>query len=338
MRKNISELIIGETISGTYILKSHNIKLTRTNKQYLDITLLDKTGTVSGKMWDMPDNAEALVDGGFANVVFLVSSYNDQIQIDVKGIAPLSSDALTVEEKVELIPCIDGNPEQLYNDLINIMESLTTPEYKSLVLDVLKTSKEQFISIPAAKSVHHAEIGGLLLHSLEVVKIVADLYHAMPYFDKELCIIAGALHDIGKIKEFTLGETGLVADYSPKGQLLGHIFMGAEELGPLAIQHGFDEERAMLLQHMILAHHGQPEFGSAIRPLTLEAFILHEADDISAKTHVYMDAIKELDAGTFSPSCFILDGSHVYKSKYQHPEESVSEPDMSIDKDDTIPF
>jgi 3'-5' exoribonuclease len=338
MRKNISELIIGETISGTYILKSHNIKLTRANKQYLDITLLDKTGTVSGKMWDMPENATSLVDGGFVNAVFLVSSYNDQIQIDVKGIAPLSSDALSLEEKAELIPCIDGDPEQLYSDLISIMESLTTPEYKSLVLDVLNSSKEQYISIPAAKSVHHAEIGGLLLHSLEVVKIIMDLHHAMPYFDKELCIIAGALHDIGKIKEFTLGETGLVADYSPKGQLLGHIFMGAEELGPLAIQHGFDEERAMLLQHMILSHHGQPDFGSAIRPLTLEAFILHEADDISAKSHVYMDAIKDLDAGAFSPACFMLDSSHVYKSKYQHPEESIPDASLDIDKNDFIPF
>lgn len=337
MRKNISELIIGETISGTYILKSHNIKLTRTNKQYLDITLLDKTGTVSGKMWDMPENAESLVDGGFVNAVFLVSSYNDQIQIELKGIASLTSEALTVEEKAELVPCIDGDPEQLYTDLISIMDSLKTPEYKSLVLDVLNSSKEQYISIPAAKSVHHAEIGGLLLHSLEVVKIVMDLHHAMPYFDKELCIIAAALHDIGKIKEFTLGETGLVADYSPKGQLLGHIFMGAEELGPLAIQHGFDEERAMLLQHMILSHHGQPEFGSAIRPLTLEAFMLHEADDISAKAHVYIDAIKDLEPGTFSPSCFILGGSHIYKTKYQNPVEDISIQD-SFNKDDTIPF
>ena len=200
-RKNINELEIGETIDETFILKSYTVKLTRTNKQYLDVTLQDKTGTISGKMWDMPpEGMNVFEEGGFVKAMFLVSSYNDLLQADVKQLVPLNSESITVEEKAELVPCIEERPADLMKQLSVIINNLQTKEYKDLALDMIGQCKKAYAFCPAAKSAHHAEIGGLLQHSLEVVKYVEAIYSVTPWFDKELCIIAAGLYYFGKIQ------------------------------------------------------------------------------------------------------------------------------------------
>lgn len=314
--KNINEFVIGDNICDYYILKSFYLKLTRTNKQYLDVTLADKTGTISGKLWDVTEDMLAnLTNGCFVSTVFSVSSYNDMLQADLKGIAKVPSTDLTKAEIEALVPCIDENPDELFDELVSTLNSFKNEQFKNLGLDTINHLKSDLVSYPGAKSVHHSEIGGLLLHTVEVVRFVKAIHAVTPWFDEEVSILGAMLHDIGKIQEFTLGDTGLVADYSAKGQLLGHIYMGTEYMGNLCIAYGISEEKTMLLQHIILAHHGKPEFGSAISPHTMEAEVVHMADDLSAKLHVYKDAIKDIEPGEFSDRIFALDGVKVYRPK-----------------------
>lgn len=310
----INELVVGQNICDNYILKSFLVKLTRAGKQYLDLTLTDSTGSINGKMWDVDEDTIAgLSNGCFVSTVFTVSSYNDVLQADIKGIQKIEATELTTEEKSFLVPCIDDDPYDVFDELMIKIGRLSNPKYRELGTDILTSVKDKLVSCPGAKSVHHAEIGGLVLHSLEVVQFVEAIYSVTPWFDKELCVLAGALHDIGKITEFALGETGLVSDYSTAGQLLGHIYMGTEYIGEEAKKHGFTDEETMLLQHVILSHHGEPDFGSPVTPHTMEAEVVHMADDLSAKLHVFKDAVKDVEPGAFSDKIFALDGIKVYR-------------------------
>ena len=316
MRVNINEFKIGDTISQYFILKTHTIKTTRANKKYINATFIDKTGSISGNMWNIPSNQLELTDGGFVSATFVVSSYNDVLQAEISAIVPVDSNSISYEEKAEMVPSIEYNPEELFNALMQKIQGLTRKEYRDFGVYMLTNLKDQFISCPGAMSVHHAEIGGLLLHSWEVVRFVEATYYVTPWFDKEMCILAATLHDIGKITEFTLGETGLVSDYSAEGQLIGHIQIGMEAMDE-AKNFGFNDEQVMLLKHIILAHHGKPEYGSPVVPKTMEAEVVHMADDLSAKMHIFRDAVKDVQPGEFSEKQFALDGAKVYRPKYK---------------------
>lgn len=315
--KKIDTLVVNETVNGIYILKAHALKTTKTGKSYIDATIMDQTGSLNLKMWDLPKVVPELKDGGFVKTVFATDEYNGALQGRLISIEQVAKEVVDEETLRNLVPCVQGNVEEMFEELISKLNGLNAPNYKDFAVNVLEMYKEGFKKIPAAKSVHHTEIGGLLLHTLEVVKLIESIHKAMPCFDKELCMVAGALHDIGKLHEFTLGETGLVADYSAKGQMLGHIVMGATQIGVAAKQFGVDDEYVMLLQHMILAHHGELEYGSPVRPCTIEAYVLHEADMLSSRMHIYQEAIDGVEPSEFSQPVFALDKTRVYSPAYK---------------------
>lgn len=314
---NINKLTSGVAINDIYIIKSHSYRQTKTGKTYLDAVLMDVSGTIPVKLWDVPETTPELSDGGFVRAEFSTEEYNGALQGKLISIARVAKEDVPEASLKRLVPCVQGDVEELFEELIAKLRALDAPNYRDFSVNVLETLKERFIRYPAAKGFHHAEIGGLLLHSLEVVKVIEALYEAMPCFDKALCMCAGALHDIGKLHEYTLGETGLVSDYSAKGQMLGHVFMGAAQIGASAKQFGVDDEYVMLLQHLILSHHGELEYGSPVRPETLEAYILHEADMISSRVHIYQEAVKDVEAGEFSQPVFALDKIRVYNPAYK---------------------
>lgn len=311
-RNYINTLTPGTTINDYFLLKSHTKKISKTGSQFLDITIMDKTGTLNGKMWDVPANADELQDGGFVYVSGSVNTFRDALQVDIKSIDFLLPEAIPVNVRADLVPCIDENPEDVFKSLRIIVDTIKDRNLHALVIDALDQVKEKFLSVPAAKTMHHAELGGLVLHTYEVAKITTKIYEAMPFFNLDMTIASAALHDICKIDEFSVGPSGLVSEYSKKGRLLGHIFMGAEKVGVLADKHELSEENKILLQHLILSHHGKNEYGSPVVPQTMEALVLHEADDISAKFHEYMDAVEDLNPGEFSDKVLALNTA-VYK-------------------------
>ena len=174
--------------------------------------------------------------------------------------------------------------------------------------EMLRRHGNAFERIPAAKSVHHAFLGGLLMHTANMMKLadfLAELYRDT--IDRSLLLAGTLLHDMAKEQEFVFSQLGLATDYSVKGQLLGHLVMGAQEAARVAETLHVPEEKSVLLQHLILSHHGEPEFGAAVRPLCAEAELLSLIDAVDSRMEIYRETYDTMDAGTFSPRIFALE-------------------------------
>ena len=173
---------------------------------------------------------------------------------------------------------------------------------------MLDAHGEALAAIPAAKSVHHAFLGGLLMHTANMMKIADFLAGMYPEtIDRSLLLCGTLLHDMAKEREFVFSQLGLATDYSVKGQLLGHLVMGAQEAAETAQRLGVPEEKSVLLQHLILSHHGEPEFGAAVRPLCAEAELLSLIDSVDSRMEIYRETYETMEPGTFSPRIFALE-------------------------------
>jgi 3'-5' exoribonuclease len=173
---------------------------------------------------------------------------------------------------------------------------------------MLERHRNAFLRIPAAKSVHHGFLNGLLMHTANmrrVAEMLADIYQEV--IDRSLLLTGTLLHDFAKEREFAFTELGVVADYSTAGQLLGHLVMGAEEVARVADELHVPAEKSMLPQHMILSHHGDPEFGAAVRPMCAESELLSLIDQIDSRMEIYREALADLTPGRFSQRIFALD-------------------------------
>ena len=187
-------------------------------------------------------------------------------------------------------------------------------DYQSVARTMLERHLEAFRSIPAAKSVHHSFLSGLLMHTSNMLRLVdylSGLYAGI--IDRSLLLTGMLLHDFAKEREFTFSGLGMVTDYSLSGQLIGHLVMGAQEVQQCAESLGLPQEKSLLLQHMILSHHGEPDFGAAVRPMCAEAELLSLIDLVDSRMEIYAEALQELPEGTFSGRIFALD-----KKIYRH--------------------
>lgn len=173
---------------------------------------------------------------------------------------------------------------------------------------MLRRHEESFRNIPAAKSVHHGFLSGLLMHTSNMMKtaeFLADIYSEV--IDKSLLLAGTLLHDFAKAEEFTFSELGMVTDYSIKGKLLGHLVMGAQEIAEICKELGISDYKSMLLQHMLLSHHGQPDFGAAVIPQFAEAELLYYIDSIDSRMEIYAEALQEVPVNEFSGRIFALE-------------------------------
>ena len=201
-----------------------------------------------------------------------------------------------------------------YADITRLISTLEDADYRAVCEEMLRRHEDAFRTIPAAKSVHHSFLSGLLMHTYNMLRLADFL--AAQYADtvnRSLLLAGTLLHDFGKEREFTFSELGLVTDYSTKGQLLGHLVMGAQETAEVAEMLGIPEEKSVLLQHLLLSHHGEPEFGAAMLPQCAEAELLSLIDQIDSRMEIYREALAPLKSGEFSQRIFALDNRRIYK-------------------------
>ncbi len=213
----------------------------------------------------------------------------------------------------DLVPTAPLDVDAAVAEVRDILNSIEDSEYRQLCQTMLERHMAAFETIPAAKSVHHAFRSGLLMHTLNMLRAadsLARLYCEV--IDRSLLIAGTFLHDFGKEPEMERSELGLVTNYSVPGLLLGHLYMGAREVAKLAAEQGMSEEKAMLLQHLILSHHGQPEYGAAVEPQCAESELLSIIDLMDSCMEIYAEAITELKPGAFSGKLFAL-GKAVYR-------------------------
>ncbi len=311
---SIAQMQRGMDVEGFYLLKAAFAKVTASGKPFLSAVLADTSGTIEAKVWDYSGPIGERDVGKVLKVRGSVSDYRGMPQLTVDKLRLAEdNDRVDVSKLVSVAP-IDR--EAGYDEVKALVSTIEDADYRAMCEEMLRRHEAAFRTIPAAKSVHHGFLSGLLMHTLNMLRL-ADFLSAQ-YADtvnRSLLLTGTLLHDFAKEQEFTFSELGLVTDYSTKGQLLGHLVMGAQEVAAIAAELDLPEEKATLLEHLILSHHGQPEFGAAVLPQCAEAELLSLVDQIDSRMEIYREVLAPLKAGEFSQRVFALDNRRVYKQK-----------------------
>lgn len=281
----------GDRVFDIYLCKHKQSAVTKNGKPYETVTLQDKTGTVDAKIWD-PNSAgiDDFDSLDYIEVYGDVTSFQGALQINIKRVRLCREGEY---EPANYLPVSKKNITEMYKELLGYIGSIENPYLKKL-LEAFFVEDEEFIRLfqksSAAKSVHHGFVGGLLEHTLSVVKLCDYFCKTYPLLKRDLLLAAAMCHDIGKTKEISLFPQN---DYTDDGQLLGHIVMGSEMIGEKVRNiPGFPPVLASQLKHCILAHHGEYEYGSPKKPAIMEALALNLADNADAKLETFTEILE----------------------------------------------
>ncbi|MDE6124882.1 MAG: HD domain-containing protein [Eubacterium sp.] len=306
---------------GFVILKKCEEKNAKNGSVYLDLVLGDKDGEIPAKLWDY--KGEGLFEAEMVvKVRGTVEQYNGKDQFRISQIRPASSsDDYNI---ADLVPASEVGGAQIFDMLVKRVQAFDDEDLKNIVLSILNDKKDLLINCPAAFRLHHAMLGGLMLHTISIVRIAEEICKIYPNINKELLLAGAILHDTAKTWEFQLSKTGLVKSYSTEGELIGHLVKGAMYVEEAAKKLGIENEKVVLLQHMILSHHGVPEFGSPVRPMFLEAEILSSLDSLDATIYEINNATSKVNTGDFTDRQWALDNRKLYNHGLSPTEHIVN--------------
>ncbi len=285
----IETLREGMHTSDIYLCKNKQIALTKSGKEYGNLLLQDKTGTIDGKIWDLHSpGVSAFETMDYVQVEADVTLFQGSFQLNIKRIRKAAAGEY---REVDYLPVSKKDINKMYQELMGYVRTLQDPYLSQLALGFFGDQKfaKAFSFHSAAKTVHHGFVGGLLEHTLNVLKL-CDFYAAnYPMLKRDLLLTAAMFHDIGKLKELSVFPAN---DYTDDGQLLGHIIIGTEMVNDkIKTITGFPPKLASELKHCILAHHGELEYGSPKKPALLEALALNFADNTDAKMETMIEAL-----------------------------------------------
>lgn len=318
-RTAVADLREGCRINDCFLIDGIRLGVTKQGNAYFTAELYDMTGRITAVCWAPDGSVTAEQNGSVVTVIGTVNSYNGKPQICLDYARPVDPSEIGPELLTALVPSAPINVDGYVYSLFAMMDLLRDRDIQALCRYVLDQRKEQFISYPAAKSIHHAFLHGLLMHSLDMARIayrVCDLYPNA--FSRDLLVAGALLHDVGKLEEFEVSPvTGLVVGYTERGNLLHHSVLGAEIIRQAAAVTGARAEVSNLLQHMVLSHHGDPSYGAAAVPMTIEAEMLHCLDMIDSRKEIFKKALANTPPGEFSPKIYALD-----RRIYQHTLET----------------
>lgn len=282
----IAELLDGQPVTSYFLAKHVQVRQRRSGEPYLSLVLADRTGEVPAVMWDgVDESVRSLSDGDIVKVQGVLGSYHNEPQLTLSRARKANPDEVSPDD---YLPRSDSDPAVMLAALDQAIEGIAEPYLKRLLGELLADpgTRAAVTAAPAAKAIHHAVLGGLLEHTVSVVglcRLLADYY---PAVNRDLLVTAAILHDLGKIKELRWDR---VFDYTDPGRLLGHITLGAlmveERIRAIP---DFPPALATSLLHCILSHHGELEWGSPKRPKTLEAIVLHYAENLDGKVSSFL--------------------------------------------------
>ena len=276
--KDISER---DFVDSAFLVRSKTMAMAKNGKPYMTLKLMDRSGEVEGRVWDRVDDlTRQFAKDDFVHVQAKASVYMGKMQLVVQGLTRLEEEAVDL---ADFLPVAEKSAEVMVGELKEKVAAMEDPHLKQLMGAFMADDSfmRGYCRAPAAKSMHHVFLGGLLEHSLAVASLVEDVGHRYPGINRDLLVTGALLHDIGKVAELCY-ERGF--DYTDQGKLLGHIVIGVEMVEEkLQALPDFPIRLATLLKHLLLSHHGQYEYGSPKRPKTLEAVILNFLDDLDSK-------------------------------------------------------
>lgn len=310
----IENMSVGNEVEGFYLLKDALLKTSAAGKPFLAGSISDMSGSIEIKVWDYSGPVGGSPDdvGKVVKVRGSVSEFKGSLQMIVTNIRiALPTDSYDVSK---LVPTAPIDTDRTIAEIAGMIDSLSDDDYRKIASTMFERHREAFKKIPAAKSVHHSFLSGLLMHTANMLRTADFLARLYPeIIDRSLLMTGTLLHDFAKEFEFSFSNLGVVTDYSLKGQLLGHLVMGAEEVAATSRELGIPEEKSILLQHLILSHHGEPEFGAAVRPMCAEAELLSYIDNIDSRMEIYAENLRDVQPGGFSGRIPALD-----KKIYNH--------------------
>jgi 3'-5' exoribonuclease len=295
LRRYVRELRASERIAGAFSIANAQLGKTRNDKPYLRCLVGDKTGEVPGRMWSIDEQTfSALPTDGFVWLEGETQAYQGELQIIIQNIKMIEPSA---EQLADLLPCAKRDPDQMLGELKVLMASLTHPSMLALGAAFLDDPMflSAFRQAPAAKSMHHAYLGGLLEHTLSLLNLADRICPLYPKINRDLVMMGLFLHDLGKTRELSYDKA---FSYTDRGELVGHIVEGVlmlrEKAHVLMRERGIriPPDALLVLEHIILSHHGVPEFGAAKIPATPEAIMVSILDNLDAKTFMALAAAR----------------------------------------------
>ena len=313
----VKDLRKDQEITDFFMAKTLAIKVGANGKQYLDILLADKSGEISGKKWDVSDAEypvlKAIGEKSIVKIKAVVTEWAGQLQLRVQRIrAAALDDGQHMEDFVKAAPEV---PEDMFGYIYETAGSMKDQDLKKLCIKLLTDNREKLMYYPAAQKNHHAELAGLLYHMKRMLMTGERICEVYTNLNRDLLCAGVIIHDIEKLNEIMADPDGIATGYSFEGQLLGHIIQGVKTIDRLTLELGFPREKAIMLEHMILSHHYEPEFGSPKKPLFPEAEALHYLDVLDARMFDMQDALEKTEPGEFSDRVWTLDNRTLYRVK-----------------------
>ncbi|MBD7908949.1 3'-5' exoribonuclease YhaM [Sporosarcina gallistercoris] len=311
--KKLLDHKVGEPVDLFLFIKQSTKGVTQQGSPFMSLVLQDKSGDLEAKLWDTGEEQERLYAAAeIVRVGGEVHEYRGKNQLRIKSIRPAKADeGITMSD---LVPSAEKSKEDLMDELMQFFFEMKNPHIQRITRHLIKKHQEAFMMYPAATRNHHDYVSGLLDHVVSMLKLskaVADLY---PTLNKDLLYSGVILHDIGKVIELS---GPVAAHYTVEGNLLGHISIMVTEISKAADELDVSGEEVMLLQHMVLSHHGKEEWGSPKRPMLPEAEMLHYIDNIDAKMNMLNRAMSKTAPGEFSERIFPLENRSFYKPTFE---------------------
>ena len=311
----IADIRPGEDITSYFLVKSIALKVGSNKKTYLDLLLGDNSGEINGKKWDVADDEIAglqrIKENSVLKIRALVTEWNGMKQLRIMRIRMTGAeDQIDMADFIKAAP---EDPQEMYDFIYSRAQAFSDEELRRLCTTILERRKDQLMYYPAAQRNHHAELAGLLYHEKRMLMMAERACQVYANLDPDLLMAGVILHDIEKIDEIESNELGISPGYSFEGKMLGHLVLGVREIEKIAIELGISHEKAVLLEHMMLTHHYEPEFGSPKKPLFPEAEMLHYLDMIDAKMFDMQEVLEKTEPGKFSERVWTLDNRTLYR-------------------------
>lgn len=311
----IKDLFEGQKLIDYFYVEQKESKTTRSGKPFLDVKLRDKTGSINAKVWDHAQKySAAFSKEDFVKIQAVVETYQGAFQVKIEKVRKAKDEEISI---ADFLPVSKNDVDAMFSELLEYVDSVENIHIGLLLESFFRDEEfaKKYKGTPAAKSVHHTYLGGLMEHSLSVTKTCEFLAGHYENLNRDLLICGALLHDVGKTRELEV-KGGF--SYSMEGELVGHTIIGIMMIREKIVDiPDFPERLAQLIEHMLLSHHGVPEWGAVKRPLFKEAVILNYADEIDARMNLIEsitcdDAINDAD-GLWSDKCWYLDGRRFLK-------------------------
>ena len=279
----------GDKIASSFLVAEKSMAFSQKGSAYLNVRLKDKSGETDGKVWDNAVEWDRTFKKG--DIIYIEGralSYRNSLQISIVTIKPCVPEDL---DPADYLPVSKMDTAAMFQDILVYIDTISSEPIKKLLGAFFHDDKtaELFRRAPAAKGFHHIYLGGLLEHTLSVVRLLDGAAAHYPHLNRDLLIAGGMLHDIGKIYEFSYDS---LVSYSDEGRMIGHLVMGVEMINKkIEAIPDFPLQTALELRHIILSHHGEFEYGSPKRPKTMEALVIHFMDDLDAKLNAFQSFV-----------------------------------------------